>query len=171
MKAGISSLVDREIEVLLITGQRISISARGIRNIFFSLDSTVFFGASFGLVTFLFPVPAEVDIPWWMKLAGFSMFLGLLPLAYYFLIFLFSVISTFKSNLLVFEPLLLFFCAIFIELVDRTLGPLLFGEQWAIWLQTASFAHQVIATFILLLANDVLFCYFVLPRALLHKSL
>lgn len=164
MRAKLSWLADREVGFLLITGQKKYLSARKVWAIFFGLDSAIFLGPAFGLVTFLFPVASEVYIPWWMKLAGFAMFFAMIPILYFGQVLVLALISARLPRIYVFEPLLLLMTAFIIEVFDHKVSPILFGEAWIRWLQTVSFGEQVAGTFILMVALDIMFCYFVLPR-------
>ena len=98
--------------------------------LFFRTDSVIFIGAAFGLVTFLYPVSSGIYIPWWMKLAGFSIFPLLIPMIYFFQVMAIAVTASRFPNLSVFEPVLLLVTTFFIEIVNHTANPFLFGEEW-----------------------------------------
>ena len=99
-----------------------------------------------------------------MKFAGFFLCLALIPIFYVLLLLFLSAMTRRFALPAVFEPVLLFVVALLIEIYDHTVSPILFGDEWVRWLQSASFGEQVATTFIILLALDILFSYFVLPR-------
>lgn len=164
MSAKLARLIDRRVNVLLITGEKMPMSAQEAWAIFFRTDSVIFIGAAFGLVTFLYPVSSGIYIPWWMKLAGFSIFPLLIPMIYFFQVMAIAVTASRFPNLSVFEPVLLLVTTFFIEIVNHTANPFLFGEEWERWVHTASFGNQVTSTYIILLSLDIMYCHFVLPR-------
>lgn len=164
MNVQMSRLVDHDIRLWLITGQTLTLSPREHWSMFLDIDSAIFFAACFCLITFLFPVPADVYIPWWMKLAGFGIFLLLIPIVYFMQVLLVARITISFPGFYFFEPVLLFVTALAIEIFDNNVQPLLFGGEWRRWVDAVSFGEQVTGTFLLLLTLHILFCFFVLPR-------
>lgn len=160
------SLIDHKIRVVLITGKKITISPKEVWQLFFDVDSATFFAASFCLVVFLFPVEYQHEIPWWMKLSAFSFYVGMIPVLYFSQVLALTLISMYLPRLCFFEPFILLVVAFTLEVIDRTVSPALLGEAWMRWVESASFGEQVVGTFILLIALDVLFSYFVLPQKL-----
>lgn len=159
-----SDLVDQDTNLWLITGQNLTVTPREFLKMFLDIDSAIFFCASFCLITFIFPVQPDALLPWWMKLAGFSIFLVLIPAVYFAQVMIVAWVSSRFPRFFMFEPLLLLVTAVVIELVDINVYPLIFGNAWAVWGTDLSFATQVVGTFGLLLALHIIFCVFVLPR-------
>lgn len=160
----VSRLVDQDINLRLLTGQTLTLTPREHWGMFYDVDSAIFFCCAFGLITFLFPVPPEALIPWWMKLSGFTIFLLLFPVIYFMQVMCVALISTRLPRTIVFEPFLLMVTGFLLELCDNTLHPIIFGPEWATWVAAVPFGEQVIGTVILLEALHIIFCVFVLPR-------
>lgn len=164
MSAKLERIVDRKVNILLVTGKKIAISAQEAWGVFFRLDSAIFIMAAFGLVTFLYPIATGISIPWWMKLAGFSIFPVMIPLIYFFQVTALAYLYSYFPRITVFEPALLLVTTFVIEVINHTVNPHLFGQEWVRWLHTASFGEQVTSTYIILFSLDIMYCYFVLPR-------
>lgn len=160
----VSRLVDQDINLRLLTGQKLTLTPREHWGMFYDVDSAIFFCCAFGLITFMFPVPPEAVIPWWMKLSGFTIFLLLFPVIYFMQVMCVALISTRFPRIVVFEPFLLMVTGFLLELCDNTLHPMIFGPEWATWVAAVPFGEQVIGTVILLEALHIIFCVFVLPR-------
>lgn len=160
----VSQLVDQDINLRLVTGQTLTLTPREHWGMFYDVDSGIFFCCAFGLITFMFPVPPEAVIPWWMKLSGFTIFLLLFPVVYFMQVMCVALISTRWPRTIVFEPFLLMVTGFLLELCDNTLHPIIFGPEWATWVAAVPFGEQVIGTVILLEALHIIFCVFVLPR-------
>lgn len=163
MGTRLSRLVDREIRLLLVTGKRITVTAKEVEHAFFCAECLIFWGVSFCLVTFLFPVAPGVEITWEIKITGFAMFFAMIPASYFLQLILLSLLTQRFPKLHVFEPAILFVTVFLIELVDNKISPILFGVQWGLWVQSASFMRQLVGDFIFMVGYDVLFCCFVLP--------
>lgn len=170
MGARLSRLAGTEVRLLLITGQRVSLSARRASQIALTSDSVIFLCAAFVLVTILYPVSPEANISWWMKLAGFAIFFTIVPLLYFLQLLALATVSVRMSGFHLFEPVLLLTAAFLVEIFDHSVSPLLFGEEWRRWLGTASFGEQVTVNFIMMLSLDLLFSYFVMPRIDRHAA-
>lgn len=164
MTVQVSRLVDQDINLRLLTGQTLTLTPREHWGMFYDVDSAIFFCCAFGLITFLFPVPPEALISWWMKLSGFTIFLLLFPVIYFMQVMCVALIATRLPRTVVFEPFLLMVTGFLLELCDNTLHPIIFGHEWATWVAAVPFGEQVIGTVLLLEALHIIFCVFVLPR-------
>lgn len=164
MTVQMTRLVEQDINLRLVTGQTLILSPKEHWRMFFDWDSAIFFCAMFCLITFVFPVPPEAVITWWMKFSGFAMFMLLIPIIYFVQVLGVALISMRFPRFVIFEPFLLMVTGLGIEIIDHSVQPLIFGQEWADWVGATPFAEQVIGTIILLQMLHVVFCVFVLPR-------
>lgn len=148
--------------MLLVTGQRIPLSAADFWGIFFSRSGAVFYLIIFLLVLFVYPIEivSGEQPQWWAKLVGLGIMFSAFPVIFALLLTVIAAFSARWRTVTVFEPALSLIIIIVLQSNDSFLMPLILGDQW---LKMPSFADRVVNAFMAHLIFDAMFCFFVLP--------
>ncbi|WP_147278014.1 MULTISPECIES: LytTR family DNA-binding domain-containing protein [Paracoccus] len=156
-----SRLADSRINVVLLTGRRLSVTSAQSWSVVTDRHFLIFYAISGVLVTYLYPVPIEPQPPWW----EFVIVFGAMVLFFY--VVLVAVLLLMEKacrrwpRLVVPVPLITLIALLATLGFSRVYNPVMVGPAWS---NFKPLTEEFVLIYFVILNLEILFSIFVLPR-------